>query len=414
MATTDEHRRSRARTVLVAALAWLGGACGVGPDPRIADEFHERLTAPDRRWARVPCPDRAAKVERVRGLVPMALDLRARIREYGTPAPPQLLDRMRAFPMLGRAGEYRCVVQDFTRVDLKTEPDFEDARGLVGNLYMLKGAHLLTHDEPEEGWAHVLEGLALYREPIPAGVDEHFSLQDMLGGLDYLLDTHPPPPDTITALVEAVDATQLPAAVICSGIRHDLLTLAMIGFRVHFGQREREAVARRYGLDFAMRTWRTPQKPGTLDLPVWLELRDAYDRMISGCPARPLGRSMQRAAESLVRLEMLHPPTGILTRVIVNQVNQAALLSDLRITVLARLRGRQLRHTLGRDPTTAELALSFGRRPQNTWDGRGYNFIVGGGVVTVVRGPYRHQVSIAPSLDPGKATSYPQRPHAAR
>lgn len=398
----------------MSVLAWSLWACGVAPDPQIANEFYERLTARDRHWARVPCSDRAAKVERVRGLVPLALDLRARIREYGTPAPPQLMDRMMAFPMLGRADDYRCVVQDFTRIDLKTEPDFEDARGLVGNLYMLEAAHLLTHDQPQQGWAHVVDGLRLYREPVASGVDEHFSLQDMLGGLDYLLDTHPPPPDTIEALIEAVDATELPPAVICSGIRHDLLTLAMIGFRMHFGQREREEVARRFGLDFAMRTWRTPQKPGTLELPVWNELRDVYDRMSSGCTKRPLGRSMQRAAEPLVRLEMLHPPTGILTRVIVNQVNQAALLSDLRITVLARLRARHLRNTLGRDPTTAELALSFRRRPQNAWDGRGYNFIVGGGVVTVVRGPYRHPVPIAPSLEPGKATSYPQLPRAAR
>lgn len=394
-------------------VAWIALACGVGVDPRIADEFHERLAPRDRGWTRVPCPDRAVKVERVRGLVPMALELRARIREYTTPATPQLLERLMAFPMLGRADDYRCVVQDFTRIDLKTEPDFEDARGLVGNLYMLKGSHLIEHDRADEGWAHVVDGLTLYQAPVGPGVDEHLGMQDMLRWVNDLLDTHPPPPSTITALVEALDAAFVSQPVICAALRHDLLTLAVIGFRVHFGQREREAMARRFGLDFAMRTWRTPQKPGSLDRSVWNELREIYDGMISGCTRRPLGRSIQRAADPFVRLDMLHPPTAILARVIGNQINRAALLSDVRITLLARLRGRQLRHTLGRDPTTAELALSFGRRPENPWDGRGYNFIVGGGVVTVVRGPYRHNTTIGPTIEPGKPTSYPQLPPAA-
>jgi hypothetical protein len=61
------------------------------------------------------------------------------------------------------------------------------------------------------------------------------------------------------------------------------------------------------------------------------------------------------------------------------------------------VRALALRSELGRDPSTAELALSFGRRPRNPWDGRHYTFAIGGGVLTVTRGPYHHQVKLPPA-----------------
>ncbi|MCA9706543.1 MAG: hypothetical protein KDK70_11890 [Myxococcales bacterium] len=400
---------------LAAALAaTLAAGCGIVPDPQIAEEFHERLLPRDRAWAPVPCKDRAAKVERLRGLEPLALDLRARIREFETPPPPQLLERIMAFPMRGQADDYRCVVQDFTRIDLSTEPDYEGLRDLAANLYVLKGMHLLDHGAPDEGWAHVLDALRLYRRPVAPGVDRHLTLIDVLRAVDHLLDTHPPPPAILDALIETTDAAALTVPTICTALRHDLLIVGMMGFRVHFGQREREAVARRYGLDFAMRTWRTPQQPGTHDRPAWAELRQTYDLMVPECAKHPLGHSIQRAALPMVRLEMVHPRVGLPLRVVANRLNQAGLLSDVHVTLRARLRGQRLRQQLGRDPTTAELAVSFGRRPINPWDGRRYTFVVTPGQISVVRGPYRHVVSLDPVPPAGSGTSYPRLPAPTR
>ncbi len=413
-ALTDH--RARLRSVLRAVVLPLcvGLGCGVTPNPEIADEFHERLEPADRGWARVPCPDRAAKVKRTEHLVAMAQDLRAHLRDFEDPPPPELLERMTNEPMLGRAEEYRCVVQDFTRIDLNTEPDFEDVRDLVANLYMIHGHHLMRVGRQSEGWAHVVEAIELYRHPVAPGVEKHISLLDVLRLTSTLLDEHPPPPSTIDALVAAIDDTAVSPKVACSSLRHGLLTQGVKDFRLHFGQREREAFAQRFGLNFAMRTWKTPQRVGAHRLAEWRALRDAYDRMTQGCATRPYGHTLKRAARPMVQLDMLHPPSGIALRITADRLNRLGLVTDMRMSVLARLRSRALHHSLGRDPTTAQLALSFGRRPLNAWDQRGYTFVVHEGRVTVSRGPYRHDVSIAPDVKPPTGRSYAEDALASR
>jgi hypothetical protein len=370
-------------------------ACGVRPDPGIAGEFHERLQARPQGFSAVPCRDRAAKVEARAGMVWLAQDLRARIREFETMPPTQLHDRMMAYPLLGHADDYRCIVQDFVRSDPAKEPDFLEVLGLVANLYVLKARVLLERGDEASGWAHVVDALALYRKPAGHGLAEHLTLREVLRSIPPLLEQHPPDADTLQRLVTAVEATRMWQPVICGAVRHDLLMLAVSGFRVHFELREREAMAQRFGLGNAMRAWRSPW-PGKLGRAEWLPLREAYDAMVEGCAERPLGKSLQRAAQPMLRLDAQHPPTGVRLRVVAERLNQAGLLIDVQTSLVALLRTLSLRRSLGRDPTTAELALSFGQRPKNPWDGRPYTFAVGAGALLVSRGPYQHRVVLPP------------------
>lgn len=384
------RRRWRA-AVLGLALA----GCGVRPDPEIADEFLERLEAEPAGWAPVPCRERATKVEARSGMVWLAQDLRARIREFDTMPPTQLHDRMMAYPLLGHADDYRCIVQDFVRSDPATEPDFVEVLGLVANLYVLKARVLLEQGAAADGWAHVVDGLALYRKPVAHGFAEYLTLLEVLRAIPPLLEQHPPSAATLAQLVAAVDATRVSQPVICAAVRHDLLMLAVTGFRVHFELPEREAVAERFGLGNAMRAWRSPW-PGKLGRAEWAAMRGSYDALVEGCAERPLGKSLQQAAEPMLKLDWLHPPTGVRLRMVADRLNKVGLLIDVQTSLLATLRALSLRATLGRDPTTAELAVSFGRRPRNPWDARHYTFEMDGGVLTVTRGPYRHRVTLPP------------------
>jgi hypothetical protein len=367
----------------------------VRPDPQIAEEFHERLQAPPTGWAAVPCRDRAAKLAARSDMVWLAQDLRARIREFDTMPPTQLHDRMMAYPLLGHAADYRCIVQDFVRIDPATEPDFVEVLGLVANLYVLKGRVLLERGELADGWAHVVDALALYRKPVAHGFHEYLTLLEVLRAVPSLLERHPIDAATLEQLVKALDATRMSQSVICAAARHDLLVLAISGFRVHFELREREAVAERLGLGNAMRAWRSPW-PGKLGRAEWKAVREAYDAIVDGCAARPLGKSLQQATQPMLFLDAQHPPTGVRLRMVADRFNQVGLLIDVQTTLAATLHALSLRETLGRDPTTAELALSFGRRPKNPWDGRHYTFTMGGGALMVTRGPYQHRVVLPP------------------
>jgi len=381
-------------TRLVAATLLLA-ACGVRPDPGIADDFHERLEASPTAWAAVPCRDRANKLAARSDMVWLAQDLRARIREFDSMPPTQLHDRMMAYPLLGHAADYRCIVQDFVRIDPASEPDFVEVLGLVANLYVLKARVLLERGELVDGWAHVVDALALYRKPVGHGFHEYLTLLEVLRAIHPLLEQHPADAAILERLTKAVDATRMSQPVICAAVRHDLLMLAISGFRVHFGQREREAAAERFGLGNAMRAWQSPW-PGKLGRAEWQPLREAYDAMVEGCAERPLGKSLQRAAQPMLRLDAQHPPTGVLLRMVAERLNRVGLLIDVQTSLSATLRALSLRTTLGRDPNTAELALSFGHRPKNPWDGRPYTFAMGDGALMVTRGPYQHRVVLPP------------------
>ncbi len=378
---------------LGAGLAVGSVGCGVTPDPEIADQFIERIKGRSRGWAPVPCADRAAKLEGLHDMVPLVHGLMARVRSFEAPLPPQLHAEVMRTPLLGRADDYRCVVQDYLDVDLDDEPNYQAGVGPAGNLYMYKARHLMEDGRREEGWDHVLDALALYRKPIGPSLGEHPSLGKVLAAMRAMLELHPPTADRMPALVEAVDATMVSAHVACAALRHELLTLAVTGFRVHFDRREKTAMARRFGLDYAMLTWRSPL-PGKLDRAVWNAFRDTYDGLVVGCPTRPYGMTVRGVAADRALLQELHPPTGVAVLVASERLKQLGALMDGQITMLATLRSLELHAKLGREPTTAELAIAFGKRPRNPWDRQSYTFLVGNGVVVVGRGPYRHEITL--------------------
>ena len=133
-----------------------------------------------------------------------------------------------AYPLLGHAADYRCIVQDFVRADPATEPDFVEVLGLVANLYVLKARVLLEQGDHAGGWAHVVDALALHRKPVAHGFAEHLTLLEVLRAITPLLDRYPPDDATLQQLVGAVEATRMSQTVICAAVRHDLLMLAVI------------------------------------------------------------------------------------------------------------------------------------------------------------------------------------------
>ncbi|MEX1363739.1 MAG: hypothetical protein AB1Z98_11465 [Nannocystaceae bacterium] len=389
------HRRRRGPAALLAAI---GLACGVPVQPQIADEFYERLHAPPVGWTPVPCPDREAKVPVAWQVVHFAHDLRAQLREFDTPLPPRLQMRLEQTDLLGTAAVVRCVMHDFARIDLDTDPDAQDVVGNISNLYVLAARTRFDDGDAPGGWAHMLEALTLYGEPVGPSVAKQLTLRPVLDAMHDMLKEHPVPPQTTEQLVAAVDATRVPPAVQCAALRHELLAIAVGALRGHFDQREREAMARRFGLDFAMRAWR--QHPaGQQDRAVWDAIRDAYDAQVPECGRRPYGLTVQAAATAQSRIDLQHPPTGVLVRLASDRLNRAAGLVDAQVTMLALLRAMALRQSSGRMPTTAQLALDFGRRPRNPWDGRYFTVTVLGETITIERGSYRRDLRLPAALE---------------
>ena len=319
-------RLLRSLRLSVAVLA-ASPACGVTPDPAIADEFFERLDAPPTGFTAVPCPGREAKVESAWVVVHFAHDLRAQLRDFDTPLPPRLQERLLRTDLVDRADDVRCVMHDFGRLDPSTDPDAQDVIGYASNLYVLKAWTLFERGEDQAAWDHVHAALRLYGDPVGPGVAQHPTLQPVLEAMHGMLRDHPPSPATVDALVEAVDATLVPTPVRCAALRHELLAIAVSAVRVHFGRREMQAMARRYGLHFAMRAWRQ-HRAGQQGRPLWDAMRDAYDAQVPECTRRPFGVTIKAAATAQARLDLLHPPTGVLARVASDRLTRAGPLID--------------------------------------------------------------------------------------
>ncbi|MEM7151602.1 MAG: hypothetical protein AAF799_02125 [Myxococcota bacterium] len=383
------------RLLAAAVAVAMSAGCGVTPNQQIADEFHERLQPPSRGWRSIPCPDRAAKLEALHDLYALAIDVRSHARDFDTPLPPQLHADLLNTPLLGLGSTFRCVVQDLHGTDLSTEPNLAELTIYVANLLMLKARARLEQGDRDDGWAHVLETLALYAAPLGADVPHHFGVPLVLGDIEALALEHPPPPSLRAALVDATQATVVPTHVRCAALRHELLETGVASFRGHFDRREKTAVAQRFGLDRAMRDWRQ-HAAGQQGWGVWEAFRETYDAVVTACTTVPLGTTMIAGAPPSKRLDLLHPETGMRVRMVTQRLNTAGEIIDARISLLALLRAMALRESLGREPTTAELALSFGRRPRSAWDGRPYTFALDQRVLTVTRGSYSHEIRLPP------------------
>ena len=365
------------------------------PNEQIADEFHARLQEPSPGWKSIPCPDRAAKIEALHELYALAIDLRAHAREFDTPLPPAMEEELADTPLLGLGSDFRCVVQDLHSIDLAKEPNLAELTIYVANLLVLKARARLERGDRDDGWAHVLEALALYAEPLGADVPHHFGVPLVLGAIETLVLEHPPPPALLPPLVDATRATVVPTAVRCAALRHELLEASLGSFRGHFDRREKTATARRYGLDRAMRTWRQ-HAAGQQGWGVWEAFRDTYDAVIEPCGTGPLSSTMLLGGAPLKRLDLLHPDSGMRVRVVTHRINTASAVIDARYSLLGLLRAMALRESLGREATTAELAVSFGRRPRSAWDGLPFTFTLDQGVLTVTRGSFRRQLRLPP------------------
>lgn len=367
-------------------------ACGDVANPTIAAEFSERLAAPDPGWTTPRCRDRAARAERSAELLALAYELRALLREYETPLPPRLVRRVLAADLRGRGDDYRCVATDFAR-RAEDEPDRAELLGHAANVLLAKAELLLSRGQPEPGWAHVLEALALYRDPPANNTLHHPSLAPGLNMIERLLVEYPPPSSMVPRLIEAVDATRVATRTACSGFRHEMLLLSVDWFRHHFDAPQKQAVAKRFGLQPAMDRWKV-HRSGRLGYGIWAAFAEVYDLQVESCHRQPFGRTIAAAAEAQRHLLVIHTPVGSTTAWASDRLVQLGSLLDDQYDVLAMLHTRALFDEHGRPPTTAELALSFGRRPRNPWDGRHYTFAIEADTLRVIRGAHQSSVEL--------------------
>lgn len=367
--------------------------CGDVPNATIADEFHERLVAPADGWKSVPCPERAAKVERLRPVIALAHELRALLRDYDETPPPRLQKSILAADLRGRGEDYRCVIQDFAAAELSGEPDYQDVVGYAANVFMIKADLLLQSGHSAEGWAHVQEALAIHKDPQGAGVWQQARVVALLEMLERLLATYPAPAAVVEELIVAVDATRVPTEVACAAFRHEMLLLAVDWFRHHFDTRERTAMAQRFGLAAAMHRWQS-HRSGKIGLGVWSTFREVYDLEVSQCTQQPFGRTIAAGTATAGHLLVIHPPVGASVRFAAERLVLTASILDTQNDLLAILRARTFFDAHGRFPQTRELAPMFGRRPRNAWDGRAYTFAMSDTTLTVQRGPHERTIEL--------------------
>lgn len=395
-----EHApRSLDRFRGLVALAVLAIGCGIAADPAIASQLRKRVTRPAPGWASVPCEDRAAKVERLRPIVPLVHDLTGRVRTFATPLPPELVERIADHDLVAAVPEYRCVVQDWQAFDSRTEPNYLAGLRSFANLLVLAGQRDLQRGDTERGWAHVVAAVDLYRAPIGPELGEHLELAAVLAGVRAVIDEHAPPPHVVDALVESVDATVMPRATACASLRHELYVLAVVSFRAHLGKPEREAFVARFGVDLARQLWTgTPGggnlKPGGHDRAAfdgWLAVHDALAKT---CERQPLAKVVRALAAPVEDLARRDPPVGTAASAVVEHVKQYNAVQDAQLGMSATLRALQHIHREGREPTPQELAAAVRLPAASAWDGSMPVYAIANGTLTVIRGGTRFDVAL--------------------
>lgn len=377
---------------MIAALVVAAG-CGVRPDPEIAAQLARRLDRPAPGWDGRACPDRSAKVDRLRDLVPLVHDLEGRVRQFATPMVPELVERVDRRELVGIADDWRCVVQDYLPIDLEREPNYLAGQHSMANILMLQAERELQGGDAELGWRLALEAIALYRDPIGPQLGEQLELADSLGALRALIERFAPPPAAASALADAVDRSLLPRATACTALRYELVTLAIGAWRGHLGSRERERVARRYGTALTARMWQ-PSKPGYHDRAAWDEWVIVHDGIAKHCEKAPLARTVKAVGGAVARLDAIDPPIGAMAAAVVEHVKQYAALVDAQFGMSVALRAIELQHRLGRDPTPGELIAAIRIPLRGEYDGATPKFEIDDGVLVIVRGGMRHELPL--------------------
>jgi len=374
-------------------------ACGVAADPVIAGELRKRVARPAPGWASPPCEDRAAKVERLRPIVPLVHDLTGRVRTFATPMPPELVERIAEHDLVAAVPEYRCVVQDWASFDSHTDPNYLAGLRSFANLLVLEGQRRLEHGDVERGWAHVLGAVELYRAPVGPQLGEHLELTAVLAGVRAVLDDHVPPQHVVDALVESVDAAAMPRATACTSLRHELYVLAVVSWRAHLGKAEREAFVARFGIDLARQLWTgTPGggnlKPGTHDRAAFDGWIAVHDALAKTCEKQPLAKVVRALGAPVETLSRRDPPVGTAASAVVEHVKQYNAVLDAQLAMSATLRAMQHIAREGRDPTPQELAAAVRLPPASAWDGSMPVYAIADGTLTVIRGGTRFDVPL--------------------
>jgi hypothetical protein len=362
--------------------------CGLAGDPEIATELRKRMAKPAQGWKSVRCEDRAAKVERLRPIVPLVHDLTGRVRTFGTPMPLELVDRIAAHDLPAAVPEYRCVAQDYAAFDSRTEPNYLAGQRSFANLLVLEGQRRLVAGDADGGWTHVIAALELYRDPTGPQLGEHLELSTVFSGVRAVVDEFPPPEPVIEALVNAVDGATMPRPTACSSMRHELYVLAIASYRAHLGQKEKELAIARFGRDFARQLWTGP-KPGMHDrasFDAWLAVHDALTKT---CEKQPLAKVVRALGNPVERLTKIDPPVGTAASGVVEHVKQYNAVIDAQLGMSAALRTLQLRARSGRDPTPQELAAAIRVPPKSAWDGALPLYAIENDTLTVIRGGTR-------------------------
>lgn len=368
----------------IVALFVVGG-CEFPADRDIADQFHARLVRGAKTFGPRSCEGRGPKLERMRKVVPLVTGLSARVRRYETTMPPVLHGEVMAADLLGAAEQYRCLVKDFRRVDLETEPNFHGGMPHFANLLLLKAKVLLEVGEADAGWAHIVEAIELFRDPIGFTFGKQLDLAPALATARALMERYPPPLEVVERLADAVDATYVSPAVACTGVRHDIVQHMVFGFHEHFGEREKRAAIERFGRDYAKVMWYSAF-PGKQDRAVWNLLREGYDIVVKGCAKRPLTKTVLLGLGVIPRLREAQPMQAAAFATVLEELKQLRGLSDAQLALSAALRAMAFQRRHGRYPTPAEHIQSITFPMKSPWDLTRPAFQIEGRTLTVRRG----------------------------
>jgi hypothetical protein len=343
-----------------------------------------------------PCPDADAKLERLRPLFAVVLPAYKVVRTFDAPLPPELAKDLMAKPIAGLVDDYRCFLADGS--------DRLMLLGTIVNLYLRKGEALLAEGQTDAGYAHVIEGLSVYKQAPFYAYIHYLGAGYVLELIRNIVEKYPPPRRVLEELEYAAPESLLSRVTFCTGMREELLTFGYISFYDRLAPLRARATRRwgeRSAKAFALMDGNGPRD----DLAAWRMTRALSEPLIDGCydfaqPLMPLEKAARAKLEAVPKGSSL----AFSTPFTLDRLPQFGALEDDFLVFMIDIGRRRLR--LAGLPTDAASVRSRLLGPRLriplTSDWNGATAVVEddpaapGGIV-IVRGAFRQAL---PALSP--------------
>jgi hypothetical protein len=207
---------SRALALLVAT-----GVSACRGDREIREGFQETFDAPPL-VAVTRCLDFEKKLDRMRPLFELGLRAYQAVKKFDDVLPEDLMADLLHTPILGMVPDYRCLLGDGGGREL--------FMGTVANLYLRKGEALLGRNDSEGGYAHLIEGLSVFKDPQPVVFIMHLGVGYFLDRTESILARYPAPTPVLEMLHSTAAECLLTLPQFCSGIKFEYLFISRAGF----------------------------------------------------------------------------------------------------------------------------------------------------------------------------------------